>query len=170
MEKINDPNNSQLSYAGFWLRLAAYLVDWAILSVAGLFIAIPAIGAIVWFAIGFEHVHDPKDFLADGNLMKVGIIIGIVILLSLFSLVMGWLYYALMESSSYGGTVGKIAVGIKVTTMEGERVTFGRATGRYFARIITNLTFFIGYIMVAFTDKQQALHDMIASCLVIKKE
>lgn len=169
MEKINENNNFQPSYAGFWLRLAAYLVDSVILSIAGLIIAIPAIGAIVWFAIGFEHINDPQDFLADDNLLKVGVIIGIIILLSLFSMVITWLYYALMESSSYGGTIGKIAVGIKVTTPEGDRVTFGRATGRYFAKIITNFTLLIGYIMIGFTEKKQALHDMMANCIVIKK-
>lgn len=169
MEKISEPNNLEISYAGFWLRLAAYLVDSVILGIAGLIIAIPAIGAIVWFAIGFEQINDPQEFLIDDNLLKVGAIVGIIILLSLFSLVMSWLYYALMESSSYGGTIGKIAVGIKVTTLDGERIAFGRATGRYFAKIITNFTLLIGYIMIGFTDKKQALHDLIANCIVIKK-
>lgn len=169
MEKINETTNVEVSYAGFWLRLAAYLVDSIILSIAGLIIAIPAIGAIVWFAIGFEHINEPKEFLIDDNLLKVGAIVGIIILMSLFSMVMAWLYYALMESSSYGGTIGKIAVGIKVTTLDGERITFGKATGRYFAKIITNFTLLIGYIMIGFTEKKQALHDLIANCIVIKK-
>ena len=81
----------------------------------------------------------------------------------------GWLYYALFESSKYGGTLGKMAVGIKVTDIEGRRVSFARATGRYFARIVTNMTLLIGYIMAGFTEKKQALHDILANCLVVKK-
>jgi uncharacterized RDD family membrane protein YckC len=170
MEIINESDNNQAKYAGFWLRFAAYLVDRAILGVAGFLIAIPAIIIIVSISIGFEGVNNPNELLLEANLLKASIIVGVIILLALFNRVLGWLYYALMESSSYGGTIGKIAVGIKVVDMEGGKVSFGKATGRYFAKIITNLTLLIGYIMAGFTDKRQALHDVIASCLVIKKE
>jgi len=74
-----------------------------------------------------------------------------------------------MESSKFSGTLGKMAIGIKVTDMEGNRISFARATGRYFARIVTNLTMLIGYIMAGFTEKKQALHDILANCLVVRK-
>jgi uncharacterized RDD family membrane protein YckC len=74
-----------------------------------------------------------------------------------------------MESSSQQGTLGKMALGIKVTDMNGSRVSFGRATGRYFAKIISGLTFSIGYIMAGFTQQKQALHDIIAGCLIINR-
>ncbi len=75
-----------------------------------------------------------------------------------------------MESSSYQGTLGKMALGLIVTDLQGRRVTFGRASGRFFAKIITGLIpFALGYIMAGFTEKKQALHDMIASCLVLRK-
>ncbi|HEX5422129.1 MAG TPA: RDD family protein, partial [Candidatus Acidoferrales bacterium] len=70
----------------------------------------------------------------------------------------------------YQGTPGKLALGLFVTDMEGKRVTFARASGRFFAKIITGLIpLFIGYIMAGFTAKKQALHDMIASCLVLRR-
>lgn len=81
----------------------------------------------------------------------------------------GWLYFALMESSGQQGTIGKMALGIKVTDMNGNRIGFGRATGRYFGKIISSLTLTIGYIMAGFTQQKQALHDIIAGCLVINK-
>jgi uncharacterized RDD family membrane protein YckC len=75
-----------------------------------------------------------------------------------------------MEASARQGTLGKIALGLFVTDLEGRRITFARATGRFFAKIVTGLIpFFIGYIMAGFTEKRQALHDMIAGCLVLKK-
>jgi uncharacterized RDD family membrane protein YckC len=84
--------------------------------------------------------------------------------------VLGWLYYASMESSAYQGTLGKMALGLIVTDMQGRRISFGRASGRFFAKLLTGLIpFFVGYIMAGFTEKKQALHDIIASCLVLRK-
>ena len=80
-----------------------------------------------------------------------------------------WLYFSLMESSSWQATLGKKALGLYVTDLEGNRITFARATGRYFAKLISSLTLLIGYIMAGFTEKKQALHDMIAGCLVMRK-
>jgi uncharacterized RDD family membrane protein YckC len=62
-----------------------------------------------------------------------------------------------------------MAIGIKVTDLNGNRISFGRATGRYFAKILSGMILMIGYIMAGFTEKKQALHDMIASCLVVMK-
>lgn len=164
-----EQENKEIKYAGFWLRVAAYLIDSLVMSAGGLLIAIPVIIGIVGFAVGLEGVENPEDFLESGRWMYVGGIIGLILLASLLGMVMGWLYYALMESSKYGGTLGKIAVGIKVVDMNGNKVTFGKATGRYFSRIVTNMTLFVGYIMAGFTEKKQALHDIIAGCLVITR-
>lgn len=84
-------------------------------------------------------------------------------------LVIAWLYFALMESSSTQGTLGKMLLGIKVTTLEGDRIGFGRATGRYFGKIVSAIILGIGYMMAGWTRNKQALHDMIASTLVIRK-
>lgn len=79
-----------------------------------------------------------------------------------------WLYYAIMESSPWQATLGKKTMGIKVTDLNGNRISFGRATGRYFAKFISTIILFIGYIMAGFTQKKQALHDMIAGTLVVR--
>jgi uncharacterized RDD family membrane protein YckC len=84
-------------------------------------------------------------------------------------LIGAWLYAALMESSDFQATLGKMAVGIRVTDMDNQRISFGRASGRHFAKWISSLILLIGYIMAGFTDKKQALHDMIANTLVVKK-
>jgi uncharacterized RDD family membrane protein YckC len=87
---------------------------------------------------------------------------------NLLSLAVAWLYFALMESSERGATVGKMAMGLRVVTNDGKRLSFMNATGRYFAKILSAIIFCIGYIMIAFTDRKRGLHDMIASTLVIK--
>jgi uncharacterized RDD family membrane protein YckC len=95
---------------------------------------------------------------------------GFVFLLATASLVLTWLYHALMESSEWQATLGKKALGLVVTDMAGQRVSFGRSTGRHFGKIITNMVpLLIGYIMAGFTAKKQALHDMLAGCLVLRR-
>ena len=77
-----------------------------------------------------------------------------------------WVYESLMESASKQATLGKMVLGLKVTDMEGRRISFSRATGRHFAKIISGMIFAVGYIMAGFTQRKQALHDMIAGTLV----
>ena len=85
-------------------------------------------------------------------------------------MIVGWLYFALMESSVNQATLGKMALGIKVTDLDGNRISFGRATGRYFGKIVSGMILYIGFIMAGFTEKKQALHDIMASCLVVNKQ
>ncbi len=83
--------------------------------------------------------------------------------------VLWWLYFAIMESSAWQATLGKKALGLYVTDYDGRKISFARATGRHFAKILSTLILFIGYMMAGFTARKQALHDMIAGCLVLKK-
>ena len=84
------------------------------------------------------------------------------------NMAIAWLYYALMESSKYQGTVGKIALSIKVTTVNGQQLSFGRATARHFCKYISGVLLCIGFLMAAFTEKKQALHDLITECVVVR--
>jgi uncharacterized RDD family membrane protein YckC len=89
---------------------------------------------------------------------------------SLFQLMTTWMYFAAFESSGFQATLGKKAMGIIVTDLKGKRISFGRATVRYFGRYLSALIFFIGFVMAAFTERKQALHDILASCLVVYRE
>ena len=80
----------------------------------------------------------------------------------------GILYFVLMESSAKQATLGKMALGLVVVDVDGNRISFLRALGRYFAKILSGIILLIGYIMVGFTERKQGLHDMIASTLVVK--
>jgi uncharacterized RDD family membrane protein YckC len=85
-------------------------------------------------------------------------------------MIVQWLYFAGMESSERQATLGKSVMSLRVTNSEGQRLSFGHATGRFFAKIVSGLVpLAIGYIMAAFTEKKQALHDLIAGTLVLKK-
>jgi len=159
LPQIPLPQTKVVSYAGFWKRLASHMIDQIIISVVGIIIIIPFIGMVglsLW----------TQDFDPDAGFFftLISAYVSLIILI-----VSGeWLYYAIMESKK-GATLGKMVLGIAVTDLNGNRITFGRATGRYFAKIISGLILMIGYIMAGFTQQKQALHDIIAGCLVINK-
>ena len=155
----------RVEYAGFWQRLLALVIDNVILGFGFVLIVIPLI-----FLTGFRRFFD--DFHPGEALNDAGIFMLVVFffLAAAGALVFTWLYHALMECSEWQATVGKKALGLVVTDMSGQRVSFGRATGRHFGKIITNMIpAFIGYIMAGFTQKKQALHDMLAGCLVLRQ-
>lgn len=144
------------SYAGFWKRFIAAFIDNLVLFVANLGVQFVA-GALM--GVGSPIAPNPQSPAYTGFACATGII----------QLVMYWLYFALQESGSKQATLGKLAMNIIVTDEEGNRISFARATGRYFSKILSGLILLIGYIMAAFTAKKQALHDIIAKTLVIDK-
>lgn len=89
-------------------------------------------------------------------------------ILALLTIGATWLYEALMESSSYQATLGKMIFGLKVTDLYGNRIDFARATGRHFAKFLSAMILCVGFIMVGFTERKQGLHAMIAGTLVRK--
>jgi uncharacterized RDD family membrane protein YckC len=85
------------------------------------------------------------------------------------AILINWLYYASQESGAAQATFGKKALGLKVTTLSGGRISFGQATGRYFGKLISGLILLIGYLMMLWDNKKQTLHDKMAGTLVVKK-
>ncbi|HEX8925172.1 MAG TPA: RDD family protein [Terriglobales bacterium] len=143
----------RVEYAGFWLRFVAYVIDQLILGIA--------ITPFMFGVIGGAAMMrgDPGD---------IGLMMHHVVRLAVISLVIKWLYFALMESSSKQATLGKMVLGLRVTDMNLQRIEFGRASGRFFGKILSGMLLMIGYIMAAFTERKQALHDMLAGTLVIR--
>ena len=162
---IYEQNTAKVEYAGFWWRFLANIIDSIIISFVSWIFVIPILGI---FGVSLYSLKE-AGFDPEQAELLIFPMIGLITTVSLMSTVMQWLYFALMESSKYQGTVGKIALKIKVTDMEGNRVSFARATGRHFGKIISSMIIMIGYIMAGFTEKKQALHDMMASCYVIKE-
>ena len=152
-------------YAGFWLRFVAYIIDGFISGLAFLILLVPLFiltgaGSALGRIASGEDISDNAAVL-----LGIGFITGFVGII----LVVSWLYHALAESSSWQATPGKKLLNLKVTDLTGQPISFGRASGRFFAKIITGMIpLGIGYIIAGFTEKKQALHDMIASCLVLR--
>ena len=145
----------QINYAGFWLRAVAYLLDTIVISLVlalaasfrpSAFVIFPAPGA--------------TSMLALPQLTRLAMAITIPVV---------WLYYALFESSSWQATPGKRALQLYVTDLYGRPISFVRATIRHFGKMISGLTFLVGYFLAGFTARKQALHDLLASCLVLRR-
>ena len=145
-----------MQYAGFGLRFVAYIIDNVILYIVTI-LASALVGGVLGFFVGFAggttESAEPLFELVGGGL----------------AIVISWLYYALQESSPKQATLGKQAMSIVVTDLSGQRISFGTASGRFFGKILSGLILAIGYLMIAFTEKKQGLHDILAGCLVVKK-
>lgn len=152
-------------YAGFWKRVAAYILDAIILYIPSLVIS-KMMGAEAAEAVmrqaQLSAPADPQVLM--NSLMQFYATMFPAMLLSF---VLAWMYYAFCESSAWQATVGKLALGIRVTDLQGKRLTLARSLARYPSMILSNLTLFIGYLMVAWTQRKQGLHDMIAGTLVL---
>ena len=133
-------------YAGFWIRFSASVVDFLVSML--FFVPVIALAGMGW-----ERLYN------DGVAAGIGLIANALV---------GWLYYALFESSRWQATPGKRLLELRVTDLFGNRTSFGQASGRDFSKIFSSLIFGIGYLMAAFTEKKQCLHDKVASTLVLR--
>ncbi len=150
---LTAPGTTQ--YGGFWIRLIAHVIDSAVVNI----VVGPIAGVLLTGYFATHHIS--QDQPPDVGFF---VLIGLVAILAFFGT---WLYEALMVSSAKQGTLGKMVFRLRVTDLNGARISFGRATGRFFAKILSGMLL-IGYIMAGFTERKQALHDMMAGTLVVR--
>ena len=164
--RATPPVAASVHYGGFWLRAVAHLIDGVILSIPFFLVVMLPI-----FALGGFHFLVRRGAVGPPEPAFVAaLFLRFFFAVALF-LVAQWLYFAGMESSAREATFGKAAMSLRVTGLAGQHLTFGHATGRFFAKIISGLIpLGIGYFMAGFTEKKQALHDMIAGTLVLRQE
>jgi uncharacterized RDD family membrane protein YckC len=146
-------NTGELNYAGFGIRFGAKILD-------GLILGIPF--AIVYFASIFPLIAMSKGKEPTATM-------GLLPLLIQFGFIFVQMAYTIFFLGKYGATPGKMICKIKVVTSEGDRISYGRATGRFFAELLSGMICYIGYIMVAFDDQKRGLHDHICNTRVIYK-
>ena len=143
-----------LPYAGFWFRTLAAVIDGVLIQVAALVLVLP-----LAFSMGVSMADSatPESIEAAGG--AIGFLVAVLV---------QWLWFTVAESSSWQGSLGKKMLGLKVTNEQGGRIGFGEANVRYWSKILSAMLFCIGFLMVAFTNRKQGLHDKIARTLVIK--
>ena len=138
-----------MEYAGFWIRLGAWFIDWIIL------------------AIGTSIIYLPLSFMGVFSMDQPAVFA----IIQLFSTILNFIIPAAYESwfvGKYAATPGKMACKLKVVVADSTQVSFARSVGRHFAKYINIFTLAIGYIMVGFDDQKRALHDRICDTRVIR--
>jgi uncharacterized RDD family membrane protein YckC len=144
----------QLRFAGFWVRAVAYLLD-LFLALSALYLLNRFIGSYIT-AVAFKAGLPTTKIIAMRRSRRF-----------VFNIILGFFYKAGMESSQYQGTLGKLALRIKVTDMSYQRLSYAHAVARYASKFISVLTLGIGYIMAGFNNQKQALHDKLAETFVV---
>jgi uncharacterized RDD family membrane protein YckC len=152
------------SYAGFWLRAVSSIIDRVILSTVFAVIASFRPGVFLLFPDPNTQNVPPATMQEFLQSIPHPTPEGFFVLL-----LMMWIYYAAFESSAWQATPGKKVLRLYVTDLSGRPLTFSRASFHNIGRMISEMTFWVPYIPAAFTEKKQALHDMIASCLVLRR-
>ncbi|AHF15502.1 RDD family protein [Niabella soli] len=154
-----NPFNNLLpvQYGNFWERFAAALIDGLVIGVAWSIIA-----SLLGINFLDRHIIESDSGSGVFNYWSFGPRQGVPILIY-------WLYFAFMESGPKQATLGKMALGLKVTNTHGQPISFLNATGRFFGKYVSAIILFIGFLMVLWDDKCQALHDKLAGTLVVKK-
>jgi uncharacterized RDD family membrane protein YckC len=143
---------AHLVYAGFWLRFVAYFVDSLILCP-------------LWIVAGV--LSGVMQASTDDTVKLVFSVL--YLLWMVVAIAAAWLYFALQESGTAQATLGKRLLGLQVTDRQGNRIGFLRATGRFFGKIVSAMILDIGFMMAGWTERKQALHDMMADTLVVRK-
>ena len=158
----------QTTYAGFWLRFVAVIIDNLIIDVLQFFLIIPLLASfgLTFFTLDVGEFNSLSE---EDLVVMIPALISLISSVALLSFLVKLLYYALMESSKSQATLGKMALGIIVTDTNGERLDFTKAMIRQLFKLLSGMIMMIGYLMAGFTEKKQALHDIIANTYVVKK-
>ena len=138
------PSESEVALqpAGFWLRVVAFIVDYALLLIVGGAMMMGAAG------VGGTELVEPVYWLW---------------------VLITFLYWPVLESTSLRATIGKAMVGLVVADVDGGGLSFVRSLLRNLAKIISAIPLFIGFLLAAFTTRKQALHDLITKAVVLRK-
>ncbi|HEX7014383.1 MAG TPA: RDD family protein [Cyclobacteriaceae bacterium] len=148
-------------YAGFWLRVVAFIIDSIVLSVLYLLILIPLFDFLVP-----PPAIDPNSPMQGPTFLQQVLTPDVS---QLALIVVAILYYTIMEASRHQASLGKLALELKVTNAKGERLSLSKSVIRNVSKLLSAALLLLGYIVAAFTRRKQALHDLIAGAFVLKR-
>ncbi len=154
--EASSPGTAQVRYAKVWKRFVAACIDVALVNA----VAPPILLILLWTIEGF---HAKLGLEAEPSRFMAGMLTVVLWLAT------DWFYNARMVSGDMQATLGKRCMGLKVTTLEGNRISLGQASGRHFAKFLSTFALFVGFLITPFTRRKQALHDMVAGTLVVER-
>lgn len=155
-------------YAGFWRRLLAFVVDFIFLLAIDIFI-LGLSGLSEGMRMLYQYIRHVPMTDKYGNVPNAVVPMPLLLSILVLFILVPWIYYAGLECSKNQATIGKIAARVAVTDYHGKRITFSRATLRFFAKFVSLIIVFVGFVMIGFTLRKQGLHDKIAGTLVFRQ-
>ena len=150
---------STTTYASFWQRALAFVIDLLLIGVIMALLVLP-----LATVLGLRESRAANEVRSA----FVMFLLGAYLVTTILSILGAWLYYALSESSRFEATIGKRLLGLRVTDADGERLDFQTASIRFFGKIISSALAGAGFFMQPFTPQYQALHDVIAKTIVVR--
>ncbi|MBV8377726.1 MAG: RDD family protein [Verrucomicrobia bacterium] len=153
-------------YCGFWIRFSARMLDGLIL--AALTIPLSILNQVIIFRT-YPLTGPGAGMERFENTARLGEFLTIQAAFVLISLVLGFAYEVYFVAR-FGGTPGKLLLRMRIVRSDFSRLTYGRSAIRFFGKMLSDLTMYIGYIMVGFDPQRRALHDYIADTRVIKRD
>ena len=165
---INAPQGAAPGeYAGFLIRFVAYFIDAIIIG-----IPVGIVFAILFSVVAFSSIASSgyNSYYGSGYNTGMGLANCAICLLYPVIFLVVWGYFSWFESSQYQATPGKMILGLKVTDLEGNRISFQKAAIRFIAKVIINMVIYIGSLYIIVSDKKQGIYDVLAGTLVVKKK
>ena len=157
LQEGGDVNSIYFRYAGFWIRALALILDGLILMVVQIPLSLLFAAAVGAVGAAF----------GDSEIASAVAVIVIQIVNMLFSIGIQLLYDVLFLVKK-GATPGKMALGLRVINADGSKqISYGKAIGRYFAKMLNGFTLNIGYMMAGWDIEKRGLHDRICDTRVI---
>ncbi len=170
----NALNSTDYNYATFVRRILAYQIDFILLLILGTFT-----GGLFGSFLGFDSYFIGESIIGGwigamgwftGSYFLFVPTVSAVVKTSLFlNLILNWLYFTVLESSKLKASLGKFILGVKITDLNNQKISFKQANIRYWSKLISCLILMYGFIMIMFTAKKQGCHDMLAKTTVIRK-
>jgi len=160
---------TEIRYAGFGKRMASHLIDYFIICfvIVNVYYFFNAM-VYSWFEANPEAFHRlyPDSEKYDTYRMATAIAFKWALVFNVF---FSWGYYAGFESSPWQATPGKKLMGLTITDVDGDRISFAKGSGRYFGKIISGLILGLGYLAILWTERKQGWHDQMSDCVVTEK-
>jgi len=152
---------SEPIYAGFWLRLVAFIMDFFVAGAVAIPIALIGAVPLIFFSAAAES--DPNEVMKVMSTAYTAVYV-----FAIFSA--SWFYFIVFECSKLQATPGKLVLGLRVTDEHGQRITFLRSVSRTLGKILSAVPLCIGFVLAGLTPRKQSLHDLIAGCMVVRAQ
>jgi uncharacterized RDD family membrane protein YckC len=156
-------NDRALPPAGFWMRLTAFMIDHFVLALVFLAVWTPIAAPRHWQMPDWPQTLTEASWHQYVDQCSLWWDKAFPVFCPIF------LIYDVLLNGRFGATVGKMAIGARITMLDGRPIGYNRALLRWLAARLSEFLFFSGYLLIALRRDKRALHDLLAGTKVVFK-